>query len=648
MNNKILVLIATAICCFFTTLNSAFAQSTLFTYQGMLNTNGAPYSGSAEIQFTLWDAATNGNALATNNPTTVIVNVANGLFAVGLDFGISPFNGDPRFLQTDVRTVIGPFTTLAPRQPLTAAPYALRALNLTTNGLVSGTYGNALTFNNAGNNFAGVFNGAFTGNGATVSNVNALTLAGLGASAFWSTNGNSGANPTNGAFLGTTDNQPFEIRVNGLRAFRIEPNDLSPNIIGGTISNVIDPGVIGSTISGGGVAGGAGVGPNHISENLATIGGGSQNTNQGRFATIGGGALNRILTDSFSFSTIGGGDANTIGSGAGSSTIGGGNSNQVLSNSQHAVISGGTLNKIQTNGDSCVIGGGHQNIIGGLAFNSTISGGSLNTIAANSQSATIPGGDSNAATNHAFAAGHRAKANHDGAFVWADSTDVDFASTAANQFLIRASGGVGIGTGSPTRELEIQHTNDVEIGLKSTDVGGHLWTLQSSSVSGNANLDASFQIIDRTAGGARLFIGTNGNVGIGTSGPTNRLHVAGGITCTALVQTSDRNAKENFAPISPDEVLAKVAALPLSSWTYKEMRDGRHLGPMAQDFYAAFQLGGSDTTITAIDTEGVALAAIQGLNQKLQQDSKAKDAEIAELKARLEKLEQFLSLETKK
>jgi hypothetical protein len=63
---------------------------------------------------------------------------------------------------------------------------------------------------------------------------------------------------------------------------------------------------------------------------------------------------------------------------------------------------------------------------------------------------------------------------------------------------------------------------------------------------------------------------------------------------------------------------------------------------MAQDFYTAFHLGGGDTTITAIDTEGVALAAIQGLNRKLQEDSKTKDEEIASLKARLEKLEQLM------
>jgi hypothetical protein len=104
------------------------------------------------------------------------------------------------------------------------------------------------------------------------------------------------------------------------------------------------------------------------------------------------------------------------------------------------------------------------------------------------------------------------------------------------------------------------------------------------------------------------------------------------------VNTSDRNAKENFAPVSPQEILNKVAALPISTWNFKTMNDGRHMGPTAQDFHAAFGLGGGNTTITSIDPDGVALAAIQGLNQKLEETRK----ENAELKQRLAALEEVL------
>jgi trimeric autotransporter adhesin len=121
--------------------------------------------------------------------------------------------------------------------------------------------------------------------------------------------------------------------------------------------------------------------------------------------------------------------------------------------------------------------------------------------------------------------------------------------------------------------------------------------------------------------GGRFTVLPNGNIGIGTSSPTNKLHVIGGVSATAFVTTSDRNAKENFASVSPSAVLDKVMALPITTWNFKDLHDGRHMGPMAQDFYAAFHLGGSDTTITTVDPDGVALAAIQGLNQKLQAEN---------------------------
>lgn len=213
------------------------------------------------------------------------------------------------------------------------------------------------------------------------------------------------------------------------------------------------------------------------------------------------------------------------------------------------------------------------------------------------------------------------------------SGTLSFVANGTERMRVDSNGRVGIGTTSPATALHVRDSGDTEISLQSTDIGAHRWTLQSSGVTGSTNLDASFQIIDRTVNGSRLLIGTNGFVGIGTSGPTNRLHVNGGISATAFVNTSDRNAKENFEPVSPRQVLDKVAALPISTWNYKEMRDGRHMGPMAQDFYAAFHLGGSDTTITTIDPDGVALAAIQGVNEKLESAARNSEARIRQLEA---------------
>jgi hypothetical protein len=115
---------------------------------------------------------------------------------------------------------------------------------------------------------------------------------------------------------------------------------------------------------------------------------------------------------------------------------------------------------------------------------------------------------------------------------------------------------------------------------------------------------------------------------------------------------SDRNAKKNFAPVSPSQILDKVTQLPLSEWSYKDDAATRHVGPMAQDFYSIFNVGTDEKHIAPIDEGGVALAAIQGLNQKVEEKDKKileqesmiqrQSAEISEMKARLEKLEQHL------
>ena len=143
-----------------------------------------------------------------------------------------------------------------------------------------------------------------------------------------------------------------------------------------------------------------------------------------------------------------------------------------------------------------------------------------------------------------------------------------------------------------------------------------------------------------------------GNIGIGNSAPGNLLVVGtGGAYCngTTWVNGSDRNSKEDFAAINPRTVLAKVAALPITEWKYKVEADGtKHLGPMAQDFHAAFGLNGADDKhISTVDEGGVALAAIQGLNQKVESgkqkaEPEKLEAENAQLKQRLEALEKIV------
>jgi len=115
---------------------------TAFTYQGQLKSGGNPVNGTCDFQFTLYDAASGGTSLGTQTKTGV--SVTNGLFTIpDLDFGAGAFQGDARWLQIEVKCAGDPsYTTLTPRQALTAAPYAL---GLRPNATVIGGSGIILT-----------------------------------------------------------------------------------------------------------------------------------------------------------------------------------------------------------------------------------------------------------------------------------------------------------------------------------------------------------------------------------------------------------------------------------------------------------------------------------------------------------------------
>ena len=102
---------------------------------------------------------------------------------------------------------------------------------------------------------------------------------------------------------------------------------------------------------------------------------------------------------------------------------------------------------------------------------------------------------------------------------------------------------------------------------------------------------------------------------------------------------SDRANKENLAPVESGQVLERLAAIPVSTWNYKSQETRiRHMGPMAQDFYAAFGLGEDKRRISSVDAAGVALAAIQGLYQILQE----KEAGIESLKAEVAEVKKLM------
>lgn len=578
------------------------AQGTAFSYQGRLNNSNGPANGVYDFSFALYDAPSAG---AQQGPaiTNSFLSVSNGSFIVSLDFA-NQFTGANRWLEISVRTNgAGLFTTLTPRQALTPAPYSITAGNVT--GPVSasqlagavpatslfGTYGSALTLNNIANSFAG--------NGAGLTGVNAATLQGLGAASLWQITGNAGTTPGNN-YLGTADNLPFEIHANGLRCFRIEPNDIhSPNIVGGSQLNFVQAGIEGATIAGGGSG-------TNFYKNLFT------NSVSGDFGTVGGGAAN-VVTD------YGG-------------TVCGGFRNSA---SELSSVGGGQFNKAP--GLMSTVPGGQQNLADG-------------------GSATAIGGYGNhAGGDYSFAAGYKAGALHTGSFVWSDfSQNAEFDSTANNQFSVRAAGGV-------------RFAGDVLISTDAADYhhlelnGGnsHGFLFGSYPYFGDgvhlgynfyADANGSPHVINPGGGSSRVTAAYNevvlavGNVGFGPNIIRLDATLSGVTVNGTFNNNSDRNEKKDFTAVSPAHILDAVTHLPLSEWSYKTDPDTRHVGPMAQDFHAAFNIGTDDKHIAPIDEGGVALAAIQGLNQKLQDELNRRDLENAELKRSNEALEKRLSV----
>ena len=334
---------------------------------------------------------------------------------------------------------------------------------------------------------------------------------------------------------------------------------------------------------------------------------------------------------------IGGYGGNFVSSGTKGAVISGGGdlgmTNSIGQDSNYATIGGGISNFAEEN--TTTIGGGENNVIEEYATGSTIGGGRNNHIISGQFTptfySTIPGGTDNAiggAASYAFAAGRRAHANHLGAFVWADSQDADFSSSLTNEFAIRADGGVTmstVGEGKSILRLDMERRWEFrQLGY------GSETALELASV-GDGD-DKNFVVT------------TRGNVGINTAKPQEKLHVTGNILASGTVaQNSDRNAKTDIRPVDPLRMLERVLELPLSQWRFREEAAGtRHVGPMAQDFHAAFGLGAHDTAIATVDADGVALSAIQGLNQKLERLLAQRDAEIGDLQRQVDELTQLV------
>lgn len=685
----------------FAALTASAQVPQLINYQGRITVSGANYDGFGLFKFALVNSTGTVNywsndGTATGEPANgVALTVTKGLYSVLLGdttvSGMSVAVPPSVFANSDVRLRVwfssgAAYQQLSPDQRIAAVGYALVAGTVadgavTATKLASGsvtpakldttgaTSGQVLTFNGStaawatptgggggttysagsglslsGTTFS-IASGGVTASHLGASSVGttqlasgAVTSAKLGSAAvgssaldltglttvLWKAGGNSGT--TAGThFLGTTDNVALELKANSVRALRLEPNaSAAPNVIAGAAVNSVSSGVVGATIAGGGAGsfGGAAI-TNIVKAHFGFIGGGGANgintgatnsviaggylnviSNNAAFATVGGGIANGAGTNAATVaggyynlasgfeSTIAGGEAN-LASGT-ASFIGGGVTN--IASGFESVVGGGELNDATgaisfvgggyfnaASAYGAVVGGGYANgavgtnsiVAGGesnLASNSvsTVSGGYFN--GATGQGATVPGGWANlAAGSNSFAAGFVASAAHNGAFVWSDSSSTTaFASTAANEFNVRA------------------------------------------------------------AGGARIYSNSGATLGV-------RL-IPNGTSWSAL---SDRDAKKDFAPVDGREVLRKLDEVPVQSWRYKwdEAGSTPHLGPVAQEFKAAFFPGRDDKSISTLEFDGVELAAIQGLHTLV----KEKDAKITALEQRLADLEAKLN-----
>ncbi|HEY1788548.1 MAG TPA: tail fiber domain-containing protein [Verrucomicrobiae bacterium] len=289
---------------------------------------------------------------------------------------------------------------------------------------------------------------------------------------------------------------------------------------------------------------------------------------------------------------IGGGIGNSIDPSLSYSAIGSGDNNSILSNCDYSFIGGGSGNIASNN--FATVGGGDGNQSTGLW--STVGGGVGNK-ATGVYSATVAGGYENISGGNASTAGGGAN------------------NTASGDYATIPGGGANVASGA----YSFAAGNDAN----ATNSGSFVW----SDATGTPTFSpTSNSVTMRASGGFELLTTTDTNNLVGA------VLAAGSGSWSML---SDRNAKNDLAPIDPAAVLAGVAALPISQWSYKTQNGVRHVGPMAQDFHAAFHVGENDTTISSVDENGVALAAIQGLNSKLE----ARDAEIQALKAKASKVD---------
>jgi trimeric autotransporter adhesin len=646
------------------TASGAASHTTAFSYQGLLRADDANTHGPFDFKFTLFTAADDGEPLAA--PLLLRdVPVNEGLFTVLLDFGLDAFHRPDLWLDIAVQPHqdFTNFVHLSPRQPLLPVPQALHArgadhaaqsdLALTLPaGSVTAEYlaeatltADRIASGQVVTRLNGLQDEIILATGPNLNlATNGQTLT-FSSPSNWRLDGNAGTAPDS-HFLGTTDSQPLELRVNNVRAFRLSSGShpSTVNVLGGSPGNFINPNISGATIAGGGASYGAGGEPT--------------NSVHSQFGTVVGGYGHLIGTNA-AFSFIGGGRSNSIGFFAYDSTVGGGYRNTIGEDSFAAVIAGGRENQIGDANRDATIGGGSDNRLLPLAFVATIAGGSTNTIGPNAHAATISGGARSAileGARFATISGGGDNFVHENSFSSVIGGGGDNHVRSSSERSTIAGGKWNqIGTLSPHATIGGGFTNVIGPNAHAATIpggdanradgrfafaagqrahalhtGAFVWA-DATKLDFPSTTTNEFSV--RALGGVR-FVSAVDFDGTPSSGVT--LEPGGG----SWSSLSDREAKENFDAINPQALLNQLVELPIHSWNYRsQSSDIRHIGPTAQDFQAAFELGADSRRITTVDAQGVALAAIQGLHQLVQE----KIARIQSLEQQNQQLEARLS-----
>jgi hypothetical protein len=432
--------------------------------------------------------------------------------------------------------------------------------------------------------------------------------------ASWSLTGNAGTDSATN-FIGTTDTQPLVMRAGSWATLRISPAATTANLLGGSSANSIGGGVRGTTVFGGGST--------PLSEPGFSLLRTEPNAASGSYSTVVGGISNRI--EGAGYATIIGGFVNTV-SGDSAVIVGG---NQNVAGGLASTVTGGDQNR--SGGDYSMVGGGRGNSAHG-GYSATVGGnnncaGGYASFAAGFGAHVRQGNAANGAGACSGVAATSDSNGDEGSFVWADATTSSgFVTTGPNQFLVRADGGMLLNTNAT-----VAGGDDLVVGARANS-GDADADLRLRTRSGRSVL----MYASDGSGGLRISMSTLAN------NSTDRLSVAGGTGGPATLSNggtwtnaSSRSFKTNIAPVDAREVLEKLLALDVSRWNYIGSGEGTHMGPMAEDFKAAFDLAGNGKSIATVDADGVALAAIKGLNEKLEQEN-------AELRARLEAIEALL------